>query len=116
MRQELHDQTETCECAGEFDGNGVSFRWMKLTFHIPQAGWALADLRQLRKDGGVLLDLPNEMMAAAAQYVLRFNAVISQKLLDCFCNRPLNRKDALWIDKRLHRVVEVDVFDVEICD
>ena len=56
------------------------------------------------------------MMPAAAQNMQRFNAVLSQKLLNCFHDRLLNRKDALRIDKRFRRIVEVDVFNIEIRD
>ncbi len=38
------------------------------------------------------------------------------ELLNCFHDRLLNRKDALRIDKRFRRIVEVDVFNIEIRD
>ena len=56
------------------------------------------------------------MVTASAENVQRVNAVLSQKLLNCFHDRLLNRKDALRIDKRFRRIVEVDVFNIEIRD
>ena len=40
--------------------------------------------------------------------------VLSQKLLNCFHDRLLDRKDAFRIYKRFRRIIEVDVFDIEI--
>ena len=56
------------------------------------------------------------MVTASAENVQRFDAVLLQNPLDCFHDRLLNRKDALRIDKRFGQIIEVDVFDIEICD
>jgi hypothetical protein len=114
MREKFHYQTETREGASQSERNGVSAWWMKLLLDCVQARWALSNLRQRSKDGGILFDSPNEVMPATTQNVEWLDSVLVQKLLDGLFDWLLYGEDPLWIDERFRRIIEVDVFDIEI--
>ena len=91
-------------------------RRMNFGFAFPQTRGTAPDLHQFFEHGRILRNSPDKMVAAAAEHVQRVDTVLSQKLFNCFHDRLLNRKDALRIDKRFRRIVEVDVFNIEIRD
>ena len=56
------------------------------------------------------------MVSATAQKVQRSDTVLTQELLNRFHDRLLNPKDALRLQKCFSRIIEVDVFDIKICN
>ncbi len=89
---------------------------MRLLFGPAQARGDLSNFREHLKNGRPLLNPPNEMVPTTAQNVEGFDSVFLQNPLNGLLDWMLNRKRPFWIDERLGRIVEVNVFDIEIGD
>ncbi len=114
MREKFHYQAQPGEGASQFDRNGAPIWRMTFLFGFPQARRTAPEFRQLFELGRVLFDSPNEVVPATAQDLEWFDPVLLAEAADCLFNRLLNGKHAFWIDKRFRRIIEVDVFDIEV--
>ena len=76
MREKFHYQTETGEGASQFDRNGVTTWMMDFLFGCRRPGGPCPISANSSKLGGILFDLPDEVVPAAAQDVEWFDPVL----------------------------------------
>ena len=115
MRKKFHYQPETGEGTRQLDWDSAAIRRMNVVLRLPTSSegrdraptisWNSSELCSIRQTKWC----PRPLRTCSGAM-----PVLSQKLLNCFHDRLLNCKDALRIEKHFRRIIEVDVFNIEV--